>query len=231
MLTLYQFEISPFCDKIRRVLAYKQLPYEIHEVGLIEAQTSYRRISPSGKCPALADDGRIVADSTDIAYYLEERHPDPPLVPADVRERAWMHVLEDWADESLYFYEMRLRFGIAHNRARTMPKLLAHENVVMRSIGPWVLPRAIDGQTRTQGVGRKNDEQVLVDVRRHLDALEALLSGRETLVGERLSLADIAVFCMLYCIRDATEGESEIAARPALVSFLDRVDRATSPVK
>ncbi|MGH7856356.1 MAG: glutathione binding-like protein, partial [Candidatus Binatia bacterium] len=138
------------------------------------------------------------------------------------------HVLEDWADESLYFYEMRLRFGMPHNRSRTLPKLLAHENAVMKTVAPFILPRAIDGQTRAQGVGRKSDEQVLSDVRRHLDALEALLAGRETLVGDRLSLADVGVFCMLYCIDDSREGAAEIGRRPAVAAFMEHVDRATA---
>ena len=157
MLTLYQFEISPFCDKIRRILNYKRVPYAIREVGLLEAQASYRKVNPVGKCPAIADDGKIICDSTDIAYYLEERFPEPPLMPTDRRDRAWMHVLEDWADESLYFYEMRLRFCMPHNRGKTMSKLLAQEGLVMRTVAPLFLPRAAGSQARAQGVGRKSD--------------------------------------------------------------------------
>lgn len=227
MLTLYQFEISPFCDKIRRVLNFKQAPYELREVGLVESQTSYRRVNPTGKCPALGDGDRIVCDSTDIAYYLEERFPDPPLVPRDPRERALMHVLEDWADESLYFYEMRLRFGIARNRERTMPKLVTHENGFMQAIAPWILPRAIGGRMRAQGVGRKSDAQALADVRRHLDALRALVADRDWLVGGATSLADLSVFCELFAIRDSGEGAAEIAARPELAAYMERVDAAT----
>jgi glutathione S-transferase len=229
MLTLYQFEISPFCDKVRRVLNLKRVPYETREVGLIEAQLGYRKINPTGKVPALADGGEIVCDSTDIAYFLEERYPDPPLVPRDPRERALVHVLEDWADESLYFIEMRLRFGIAHNRARTAPKLLAHENAVVKAIAPWILPRAIQGQTNAQGIGRKSDAQVVKELGRHLDALAGLLGGGDYLAGGALTLADIAVYVQLYAIRDADEGAAAIAARPEIGRFMDRVDLATRP--
>src|SRR5262249_4719805 len=93
MLTLYQFEISPFCDKIRRVLNVKRVPYQTREVGLLEAQLGFKKVNPAGKVPALVtDDGRTVCDSTDIAYWIEEHHPEPPLVPRDPRERALMHV-------------------------------------------------------------------------------------------------------------------------------------------
>ncbi len=231
MMTLHQFEISPFCDKIRRILNVKRVAYQTREVGLIEAQMGYRKINPTGKVPALADaDGRIVCDSTEIAYHLEERHPDPPLVPRDPRERALMHILEDWADESLYFFEVRLRFGIAHNRTHTLEKLLAQENAAVKLVAPWLAPRAVQSQTKAQGIGRKTDAQVLHELGRHLDALAALLAGHEYLVGARLSLADVAVYAQLFAIADSTEGRAALDQRREVVAFMDRVDQATRPV-
>ena len=56
MLTLYQFEISPFCDKIRRVLNVKRVPYTTREVGLLEAQMGFRKVNPVGKVPAIVDE-------------------------------------------------------------------------------------------------------------------------------------------------------------------------------
>ncbi len=230
MLTLYQFEISPFCDKVRRVLNVKQVPYQVREVGLIEWQMgSYRKINPTNKVPALVDDGRIVCDSTDIAYHLEQRYPDPPLLPREPRDRALVHVLEDWADESLYFFEMRLRFGIAHNAPRTVSKLVARENAVIQALAPWLVPRAIRSQADAQGIGRKSDAQVVAEFGRHLDALAGLLGGRDYLLGVGLTLADIAVFAQLAAARDAPEAAGEIASRREVAVWLERVDAATRP--
>src|SRR4051812_31570057 len=128
MLLLHQFAISPFCDKIRRVLHVKRVPYEVREVPLFDAITPrLRRVNPAGKVPCLQDGDRIVADSTDIAHYVEERWPDPPLVPRDPAARATCHVLEDWADESLYFYEVLLRFTRPDNARRWVPRLVEHD--------------------------------------------------------------------------------------------------------
>ena len=230
MLTLYQFEISPFCDKIRRVLNVKGVPYRTQEVGLLEAQFGYRKVNPVGKVPAIADgDGQIVADSTDIAYWIEERHPTPPLVPADARERALVHVLEDWADESLYFFEMRMRFGIAHNRTRVLPRLLEHESALMKALVPVISPFAVGQVLKAQGIGRRSDARIVAEVAGHLDAIAALLGGRDYLVGNALTLADIAVFAQLFAIGDSTEGAAEIAKRSAVAAFMDRVDRLTRP--
>lgn len=228
MLTLYQFEISPFCDKVRRILHWKGQPYEIREVSLQESMTSVRKMNPAGKLPCLEHHGRFVADSTDIAHYLEATWPEPPLVPEDAAQRALCHVLEDWADESLYFYEMRLRFTLPHNAERWVPELAAHDNAAVRALSPYLLPRMLGAQLKQQGIGRKPVEAVLHDVQRHLESVAQMLGEREWLVGDALSLADIAVFVQLYCIRGAEEGAKLIESRLALVAWMERVDRATS---
>jgi len=229
MVVLHQLEESPFCDKIRRALDYKRIPYVVDEVSLLGAMTRLKKLSPIGKVPVLEVDGRMVPDSTDIAYFLEERWPERPLLPREPAERALCHFLEDWADESLYFYEMRLRFTFPRNRARWTAALLAHDGAVMRSIGPPVVARAIRGQCAAQGVGRRPEEMVLRDVDRHLDSLAVWLGGKSWLVGSALSLADIAVFAQLRCIDCAEEGHARIAARPAVAAWMARVAEATAP--
>ena len=164
MIRLHQFEISPYCDKIRRVLHVKWQTFHIVEVPLARAPFHVKKLSPAGKLPVLEHDGQVVADSTDIAHYLESQFPEPALLPADPRERALCHVLEDWADESLYFYEMRLRFTLPHNAKRWIPALVAHDGAALKALAPLVLPRALRSQTRSQGVGRRPVEQVLADV-------------------------------------------------------------------
>jgi glutathione S-transferase len=228
MITLYQFEISPFCDKIRRVLHWKRQPYQIREVSIQESLREIKKTSRIGKLPCLEHHGQIVADSTDIAYYLEETYPEPPLLPEDPGQRALCHVLEDWADESLYFYEMRLRFTFPHNARRWVPALTAHDNFVVRAVGPCVIPRVMSSVVKQQGVGRKPEDMVLRDVQRHLDAVVSLLGERDWLVGDALSLADLGVFAQLHCIRGTEEGAKLIEGRGALGAWMERVDRATA---
>ena len=228
MITLYQFEVSPFCDKVRRVLHWKKQPYEVHEVSLWQALTQLRRLNPVGKLPCLEHDGRFIADSSEIALYLEERFPTPPLLPEDPVERALCHVLEDWADESLYFYEMRLRFGTPENAKRWLPVLAAHDAAPFRALAARILPRIFAWQLRQQGIGRKSTAAVLADLERHLSAVATLLDGREFLVGDALTLADISVFAQLFCIRGSSEGAVVIEKEPTVVSWMARVDEATA---
>ena len=226
MLVLHQFEISPFCDKIRRVLHAKGVAYRVREVPVSRA-LAIRKVNRTGKLPALADEGRVVADSTDIAYYLEGRFPTPALLPADPRERALCHVLEDWADESLYFYEMTLRFALSHNRRRWLPELTRHDPGWFRALAPALSHLLFHRIVRTQGIGRKPVAMLVADVQRHIDAIDGLLDDGEWLVGRALSLADIAVFAQLFCIRGSEEGAEAIAGRPRVGAWMERVDGAT----
>jgi glutathione S-transferase len=229
MLVLHQFEISPFCDKIRRVLHVKGVEYEVREVPLARAFGAVRKINPAGKLPCLEHDGRFVSDSTDIAYYLESEFPDPPLVPKDRAERALCHIFEDWADESLYFYEMRLRFTLPHNARRWIPRLVHADGALVRALAPRFLPGMMRRLTRQQGVGRKTVDRVLADVERHALALDDWLADREWLVGNAVSLADLAVFAQLDCVRGSQEGAEILAEATHVASWMERVDEVSGP--
>jgi glutathione S-transferase len=228
MLTLYQLPESPFCDKIRRALNWKRIPYQVRDLSMWEVLTKLRRVNPIRKVPALDVDGKIVADSTDIAYYLDERWPERPLVPRDPVERALCHFLEDWADESLYFYEVRLRFTFSRNRARWLAVLLGGDRPLLRKVLAPAVTRVLREQCAAQGVGRKPEATVLRDVDRHLDALSAWLSGRTWLVGGALTLADLAVYAQLRCVDCAEEGRERIDARPLIREWMSRVVDATA---
>jgi glutathione S-transferase len=226
-MKLYQIEMSPFCDKIRRVLHWKKQPYETKNLKLLETVTRLPRLNPVGKVPTLEHDGHVISDSSDIALYLEERFPDPPLLPRGAEERARCHVLEDWADESLYFYESRLRFTFTKNVTRTAELLVENENRLMKKIGAVIGPRSMRRVLAKQGIGRKSEEAVLREVARHADAVAGMLGARDWLIGEQLTLADIAVFVQLACIRSTAEGEKILAAQPTVLHWMERVDAAT----
>jgi glutathione S-transferase len=227
MIVLYQFAISPFCDKIRRVLHLKKIPYRTHEIPLLETPTTLKRVNPIGKVPALDDGGRVIADSTEIARYLDDKVPAPPLYPSSPRDRALCHVLEDWADESLYFYEVRMRLTFPHNARRTIDALTKEEPAAVRKLAPYLVPQVMRLQAGQQGIGKKPEAMVVREAERHVDAVAALLDGASWLVGGAISIADIAVFAQLHCIRTTDEGGPMIAARPAVAAWMDRVDAAT----
>ena len=229
VLVLHQFEVSPFCDKVRRVLHYKRRPYETREVPPTETLVRLRRINPAGKVPVLEHDGTVVSDSSDIARYLDETFPDPPIYPESARDRALCHFIEDWADESLYFVELWLRFGVRENAPEWSRRASHSEPPLIRRATEAALPTLMRNVLKAQGIGRKSPEAVLDDFDRHLSAIDAWLDDGEWLVGDRLTIADIATYSQLACAGETDEGASLLARRPRVLAWMERVNGATSP--
>jgi glutathione S-transferase len=103
MIKLYDFPQSPYCQKVRLVLAEKDLSYEKIFVDLMKNEQKapdFLRLNPYGKVPVLVDDGEAIYDSTVINEYIEDEYPHPPLMPADSGERARARMFEDFADNS-----------------------------------------------------------------------------------------------------------------------------------
>ena len=87
-IILYGADISPFAQRVQLQLEYKRLDFEVVAPpgGLKSAE--FLAINPIGKIPVLEHDGLVLPESEVICEYLEERFPDPPLLPSDPAERA-----------------------------------------------------------------------------------------------------------------------------------------------
>ena len=101
MLELHQFRHSAFCEKVRLLLAAKRLPYSVVEVVPGIGQLQLYRLSGQRQVPVLVDGPAVIADSSAIALHLEQRQPEPALLPVDPARRAEVLLLEDWADTAL----------------------------------------------------------------------------------------------------------------------------------
>ncbi len=100
MLTLYDAPRCPYCARARIVLAEKEVPYETVTVDLaVRSAWLYEHNPPDGRVPVLEDDGWILPESVVIDEYLEERYPEPPLLPDDSAERAAARLLVFRFDE------------------------------------------------------------------------------------------------------------------------------------
>ena len=101
MLELYQFELSQYCEKVRLILDYKELDYRKIEVTPGVGQLELLQLSGQAKVPVLKDGDTIVADSTEIALYLDRKYPERPILPTEPRARGLCLLIEEWADESI----------------------------------------------------------------------------------------------------------------------------------
>ena len=89
MLTLYDAPRCPYCARARIVLAEKGVPYETVTIDLANRPAwLLEHNPPDGRVPVLEEDGWVLPESAVVDEYLEERYPEPPLLPVDPAERA-----------------------------------------------------------------------------------------------------------------------------------------------
>lgn len=98
MIRLYDNPFSPFTRKVRLVLATKGLPFESIDALAIDRHQELLRVNPRAEVPVLDDDGFVVVSSAGIVAYLEDRHPEPSVFPADPRARARAREWERFGD-------------------------------------------------------------------------------------------------------------------------------------
>ncbi len=87
-IVLYDAARCPYCARVRIVLAEKGLAYETVAIDLAARPAWLYDKNPLGKVPVLEEDTLCLPESAVIMEYLEERYPDPPLLPPDPAERA-----------------------------------------------------------------------------------------------------------------------------------------------
>ena len=213
-IIFYDWPYSPFCMKVRQVLDFKGVEYKA--VNPLTVRSRLRRRG-TGKVPAIELDGRFITDSTEIAHALDERFPDPPLFPADRRERALAHAVEEWADDSLYFialyyrwYDKRGRSEIPGKFGRSLKGRLAYAYFL----------RLVLKQLKGQGTSRKAPEQVKRDLDRNLAAVEGLLIPGPFLFGEEPFLCDFALWGQLEYLRRTPVGGQALKGHDRTIDFV-----------
>jgi maleylacetoacetate isomerase len=90
-MLLYTFFRSSAAFRVRIALNLKGLGYDNAAISLpkgVHRQDAFGAINPQKLVPALIDDGQLLTQSLAIIEYLEEKHPEPPLLPKGLLERA-----------------------------------------------------------------------------------------------------------------------------------------------
>jgi glutathione S-transferase len=88
MLTLYDAARCPYCARVRIALHEKQVEYEAIEIDLTDRPAWIYEKNATGRVPVVEEDAWLLPESAVIMEYLEERYPEPALLPADPADRA-----------------------------------------------------------------------------------------------------------------------------------------------
>ncbi|MBI4489530.1 MAG: glutathione S-transferase family protein [Deltaproteobacteria bacterium] len=99
IIKLYDFQTSPNCQRVKVVLEEKKLPYEKVPVDLRKGEqkkADFQKLNPYGKVPVMIDGSTVLYESCIINEYLDEKYPEPPLMPKDYAKRAKIRILIDY---------------------------------------------------------------------------------------------------------------------------------------
>jgi glutathione S-transferase len=88
VITLYDATRCPFCARVRILLSEKGIPYEPVAIDLSDRPGWLYEKNATGRVPVLEEDTLVLPESAVIMEYLEERYPEPALLPADPAQRA-----------------------------------------------------------------------------------------------------------------------------------------------
>jgi glutathione S-transferase len=213
---LYAIPASHPCAAIERALQLKDVPYRRVELIPVVSRPLMRARFGSAHVPAVRfDDGTTVSGSRAIVRALEERAPQPPLLPAPERQRAQVARAEEWGDQVLQPIARRVIWAalrrcpdavMSYSEGARLP-LPQH---VARVNAPLVARIA----ARVNGA---DDPSVRADLRAlpgHLDRIDGWIAGG-TLGGAEVNAADLQIGSGLALLQTLEDVAPAIDARPA----------------
>ena len=198
MLTLYQFRHSSFCLKVRLALHAKKIPYRVQEVTPGIGQIEIFQMSGQKQLPIIKDDNdQIISDSSNICEYIDQKNDLNRLFPQDEQLLAQAKIIEDWADTTM---------------ATTCKKALVKSTLDNPQLRSALLPdevpstiRGIVNKLPFQKVSKISNvvlsDKSNLDLQKILEALSKTLITQKFLIGNNLSIADIAVASQLSLLK------------------------------
>ena len=176
-----------------------------------------------GTVPGLAADGQRVSTNHEIARFLDQRHPDPPLFPADPEQRRAVEEAEAWANETLQMAARRIPMTWAVRDPAGAAKrsgdgrlgyLLYRREAARRVMFPQIARRIFRATPRAE-------QKILAELPQMLDRVDAYIAGG-VIGGEQLNAADFMVAPSLALILYRPDTRPLFEGRPAL-ELVDRV--------
>jgi glutathione S-transferase len=221
-ILLYDHSDSPFCLKVRICLQLKDVPFRRVTVTL-GRRRELRRLNPLGKVPVLVHGTEVVGDSSRIVRHLEACWPEPALIPQDAAARAYAALVEEWADEALYFLVGAFKWLNPSNRAAALANTVTEVAAgPMRPLVGRVLLRRVRKRYAAWGYDAGALGEFEARMREKLDVLATLLGDRPYLLGRGPTLADVAVFAQLSWMRRYVEAHL-LDAVPPVSRWMERL--------
>lgn len=218
-MRLYQYEICPFCCKVKAYMDWQKLPYHTIEVNPlskaeIKFSEGYRKV------PIASINGEQVNGSLEIIKALLQ---DQAADIEDPEVAEWLA----WTDNKLavlLFPNITRSLGESYQAFRYISEVPTFSgtskaaNQFAGSLAMWLA----NGRLKKK-YGITDERKQLLDV---VGAWTAAVGEGPFLKGPSVSLADVAVYGVLSSIRGLATYEELMSAAPALKQWSDRVREA-----
>ena len=217
--------ISPYVSKLVYYMRMAGLEYEIVPQDL----TKLDEESPHGKLPYIIDeDGTKVGDSNTIIKYLKKKYGDPldyDQSPVEAAQAlAWNRMLE----EHLYFSGvLQPRWREDEGFETYVPYIVGGAEVSpeLRAMLDAFRERVL-ASFEGQGMGRRNDEEVLEFFKDDIDAMSTFLGDKDFFMGPKPRSVDASVYSYVRHTADVPfkwPGKGYVRGKKNLLGYADRM--------
>ena len=225
MITLYTFgpyfglpDPSPFVMKAEMLLKLSRLEYQTNTKGFNKA--------PKGKLPYLDDNGTIVADSTLIRLYLEQKYSINFDGTLPARERAVAWAVDKMLEDHLYWALVYWRWLIDANFERGPKNFFKRAPAIIRPIVARMVRRSVRARLHGHGLGRHSETEMTAMASRAYDSLSQILGDNRYLMGNEPCGADATAFAFIAgSLAKIFESplQAKAASLPNLVAYNERM--------
>jgi len=198
MITLYQFKHSSFCLKVRMALHAKKLTYQIKEITPGIGQIDIFQMSGQKQLPVILDDNdQIISDSSNICIYLDKKNDINKLFPEDPLLLSQAKLIEDWADTTMASTCKKALIKSALDNPTLRTALLPDE--ISSSFKGIFNKLPFNKLNKLSNVVLSNKDNL--ELQKILEELSKALHKNKFIVGNNLSIADIAIAAQLSLLK------------------------------
>ena len=211
-LILHHYPTSPFSEKVRLVLGYKQLAWKSVIIPAIMPKPDVLALTGGyRKTPFLQVGADIYCDSALICDVLEHLQPTPTLYPESHKGVA--RVLAQWADTTLFWAAMA--YNLQPKGAVTMFEGAPPE--AAKAFGA-------DRAAMSAGMTRLRPADATAAYKSYLRRLANMLEGQDFLLGAAPTIADFAAYHPLWFTAKRVPVMAPILnATPAVIAWMERM--------
>ena len=211
-LILHHYPSSPFSEKIRLILGYKNIPWKSVVIPMVSPKPNLAALTGGyRKTPVLQIGADIYCDTALIADVLEHIEPLPTLYPEPCKGMA--RILAQWEDTTLFWTSM------AYNmQPRGIAQLFEH--------APPGAAQAFAQDRKAMGAGmaRQKPQDAAAAYRSYLRRLSDMLDDRPFMLGDMPCITDFAAYHPLWFTRVRTSVLAGVLdATPAVLDWMDRM--------